>query len=77
MLRLLAYKRSPSRPAVELNPVNRTGKPTKRRGLVLRSMAELVAFNEVYDYGKLSKHLGMVDGVNQVKTGWGGKKVRS
>jgi hypothetical protein len=69
VLKLPAYKRSPSRLAVELNPVDRAGNPTKRRGLVLRSMAELVAFNEAYEYDKLSKLLEMLDGVNQAKTG--------
>jgi hypothetical protein len=71
VLKLPAYKRSPSRLAVELNPVDRAGNPTKRRGLVLRSMAELVAFNEAYEYDKLSKLLEMLDSVNQAKTGKG------
>lgn len=74
VLKLPAYKRSPSRLAVELNPVDRAGNPTKRRGLVLRSMAELVAFNEVYEYDKLSKLLRVLDGVNQVKTDKGRKE---
>jgi len=73
VLKLPAYKRSPSRLVVELNPVDRADNPTKRRGLVLRSMAELVAFNEVYDYEKLSKLLGMLEGVNLAKTGKGRK----
>jgi hypothetical protein len=71
VLKLPAYKRSPSRLVVELNPVDRADNPTKRRGLVLRSMAELEAFNEVYEYDKLSKLLGMLEGVNQAKTGKG------
>lgn len=74
VLRLPAYKRSPSRLAVELNPVDHVGNPTKRRGLVLRSTAELVAFNKAYEYEKLSKLLGMLDGVNQAKTGKGKKE---
>jgi len=41
VLKLPAYKGSPSRLAVELNPVGEDGSPKKRRGLVLRSTAEL------------------------------------
>ncbi len=69
VLKLPAYKHSPGRLVVEINPVDRADNPTKRRGLVLRSMAELEAFNEVYEYDKLSKLLGILDGVNKVKTG--------
>jgi len=71
VLKLPTYKRSPSRLAIELNPVDRSGNPTKRRGLVLRSMAELVAFNEAYEYDKLTKLIEMLEGVNQSKTGKG------
>jgi len=74
VLKLPAYKRSPSRLAIELNPVDRIGNPSKRRGLVLRTTAELEAFNELYKYDKLSKLLGMLDGINQVKTDKGRKE---
>jgi len=64
VLKLPAYKRQPSRLAVELNPVDEAGKPKKRRGLVLRSKAELEEFKELFQYEKLSKLLEMIDNVN-------------
>ena len=44
VLKLPAYKGSPSRLAIELNPVGEDGLPKKKRGLVLRSKAELEDF---------------------------------
>jgi len=55
VLKLPVYKRSPSRLAIELNPVNEIGNPTKRRGLVLRTRSELEGFNEAYQFDKLAK----------------------
>lgn len=67
VLKLPAYKRSPSRLAVELNPVNERGTPIKRRGLVLRTVTELEAFNDLYQYDKLTKLMNMLDDVNPKK----------
>jgi len=64
VLKLPAYRGSPSRLAVELNPVDETGKPKKRRGLVLRSTAELEEFRELLMNEKLTKLMGMLDSVN-------------
>ena len=64
VLKLPAYKGSPSRLAVELNPVDEAGKPKKRRGLVLRSTAELEEFRELLLNEKLQKLMGMLDSVN-------------
>lgn len=47
VLKLPAYRSSPKRFAVELNPVDGVGKPTERRGLILRSSAELEEFKEL------------------------------
>ena len=44
VLKLPAYRRSPTRLAVELNPVDGEGKPKKRRGLILRSSTDLEDF---------------------------------
>ena len=41
VLKLPPYRSSSARLVVELNPVDETGNPKKRRGLVLRSSAEL------------------------------------
>jgi len=64
VLKLPSYKGSPSRLAVELNPVDETGKPKKRRGLVLRSTAELEEFRELLQNEKLTKLMSMLDSVN-------------
>jgi hypothetical protein len=64
VLKLPAYKRSPTRLAVELNPVDEGGKPRKRRGFILRSRAELEDFKELFQYEKLSKLLNVLDSVN-------------
>ena len=64
VLKLPAYKNSPSRLAVELNPVDEAGKPKKRRGLVLRSMAELEEFRELIQNEKLTKLMSMLESVN-------------
>ena len=75
VLKLPVYKRTPSRLAVELNPVDGAGNPTKRRGLVLRTTQELEAFNELYHYDRLTKLLGMLDQVN-LKAGRRGTRKR-
>jgi hypothetical protein len=63
-LKLPAYKGSPSRLAVELNPVGEDGSPKKRRGLVLRSAAELEEYKELFQYEKLSKLIGILEKIN-------------
>jgi hypothetical protein len=64
VLKLPPYKSSPTRLVVELNPVDETGRPKKRRGLVLRSSNELEDYKELFQYEKLSKLLGILDSVN-------------
>jgi len=64
VLKLPPYKGSPTRLVVELNPVDDTGRPKKRRGLVLRSGSELEDYKELFQYEKLSKLLGLLDSVN-------------
>ena len=75
VLKLPAYKRSPSRLAIELNPVGEDGAPKKkRRGLVLRSMAELEEFRQLFQYEKLLKLMEMLEAVNpKVEAGRRGK----
>jgi hypothetical protein len=64
VLKLPAYKGSPSRLAVELNPVGEDGTPKKKRGLVLRSTAELEDFKQLFQYDKLSKLMEILESVN-------------
>ena len=64
VLKLPAYRGSPSRLAIELNPVGEDGAPKKKRGLVLRSQAELEDFRQLFQYEKLSKLMEMIEAVN-------------
>lgn len=64
VLKLPPYKSSPTRLVVELNPVDETGNPKKRRGLILRSATELEEFKKLFIDEKLPKLLSMIDSVN-------------
>jgi hypothetical protein len=64
VVKLPPYRNSPARLVVELNPVDEAGTPKKRRGLVLRSTAELEEFRELFSGEKLPKLLGMIDSLN-------------
>jgi hypothetical protein len=59
-----AYRSSLTRVAVELNPVDVEGAPTKRRGLILRSSSELDAFRDILQDEWLSTPLRAMDAVN-------------
>ena len=68
ILKMPAYKSSPARLAVELNPVDSSGSPTKKRGLVLRSREELEQYRELFQIDKLVPLLEGIDRLNpQVK----------
>ncbi len=47
ILKLPEYKGNPPRLAIELNPTDPSGNPTKKRGLMLRSTGELETFREL------------------------------
>jgi len=64
VLKLPAYKGGPARLAVELNPVDDSGTPTKKRGLVIRSLRELEEYNKLFQYDRLSSLLKAIDKVN-------------
>ena len=64
VLKLPAYRNSPTRLAVELNPVDDSGSPTKRRGLVIRSSQELEEYVKLFQQDKLSPLLNAIDKVN-------------
>ena len=47
-----------------MNPVDSSGSPTKKRGLVLRSKMELEQYRELFQFDKLLPLLEVVDRVN-------------
>ncbi|UCH57627.1 MAG: hypothetical protein JSV18_01530 [Candidatus Bathyarchaeota archaeon] len=62
--KLPPYRASPSRLAVEVNPVDASGNPTKRRGLLIRFADEYEAFREILNDEKLPRLLEMLERVN-------------
>lgn len=64
VLKMPAYKSIPARLAIELNPTDDSGSPTKKRGLVLRSSEELEEYKAILQYDKLESLLKAVDGIN-------------
>ena len=64
VLKMPAYKSSPSRLAVEINPVDESGNPKKKRGLVIRDQEELKEFLELKENEKLKKLVAEIDQVN-------------
>jgi hypothetical protein len=64
ILKMPAYRSSPARLSVELNPVDDSGAAMKKRGLVLRSLDELEEYRKLFQYDKLTPLLTMVDKVN-------------
>lgn len=64
ILKLPAHKSSPAQLAVELNPVDSSGMPKKKRGLVLRSFQELEEYKTLFQYDKLAPLLRTIDKLN-------------
>lgn len=64
VLKLPPYQGQLSQLVVELNPVDKYLKPTKRRGLVLRSTLELTAFNELYQPQRINNLLTILEKIN-------------
>ncbi|MBN2335837.1 hypothetical protein JXL21_09775 [Candidatus Bathyarchaeota archaeon] len=50
--------------SVEINPVDASGSPTKRRGLIIRSVEEYMEFKDILSNEKLESLLEMLEDVN-------------
>lgn len=50
--------------SVEINPVDASGSPTKRRGLIIRSVDELLEFKDILSNDKVETLLEMLEDVN-------------
>jgi hypothetical protein len=50
--------------SVEINPVDASGSPTKRRGLIIRSIDELLEFKDILSNDKVETLLEMLEDVN-------------
>ena len=50
--------------SVEINPVDAGGRPTKRRGLIIRSVDEFLDFKDILGNEKVETLLEMLEDVN-------------
>jgi hypothetical protein len=50
--------------SVEINPVDASGSPTKRRGLIIRSVDEFLEFKDIMENDKLETLLEMLEDIN-------------
>lgn len=64
VIKMPAYRSSPTRLAVEINPLDASGNPTKRRGLYIRFNDELESFRDILNEEKLSNLMELLDLVN-------------
>ncbi|MDI6820018.1 MAG: hypothetical protein QMC89_03825 [Candidatus Hodarchaeaceae archaeon] len=64
ILKLPTYKRYPQRLCVEINPVDASGNPTKKRGLVVRNLLELKEFKNLLAEERLEKLMSSIDEIN-------------
>ena len=61
VLKLPPFRGSPTRLAVELNPVDEMGRPTRKRGVLVRSSEELAQYKKMMNEEKLALLLKSVD----------------
>ncbi len=61
VLRMPPFRGSPTRLAVELNPVDEAGRPIKKRGILLRSSGELAEYKKLLQDEKLATLLKNLD----------------
>jgi hypothetical protein len=64
-----AYRGRPASLIIEVNPLGPDGTPTKRRGLMLRSLSELRQFREIISAKRLEEVLEAVEKVNPKTSG--------
>ncbi len=64
IMKMPAYKSAPSRLAVELNPVDMEGRPTKKRGIILKSISELNNYRSILNDEKLANLITNIESIN-------------
>jgi len=64
VLKMPPFKGIPARLAVELNPVDEAGRPTKKRGVLLRSSEEFAEYRKLFEDDKLGLLMKNIDGVS-------------
>ena len=64
LLRMPTFKSRPPSIVVEVNPVDTSGSPTKKRGIIIRSSSELEQIRNILTNVKLEQLTKSVDEVN-------------
>jgi hypothetical protein len=64
LLRMPTFKSRPPSIVVEVNPVDTSGSPTKKRGIIIRSSSELEQIRNILTNAKLEQLTKSVDEVN-------------
>ena len=64
VMKMPGNKSRPASLSVEINPVDAGGSPTKRRGLILRSLNEYEEFKAILENEKVENLLEMLEEVN-------------
>src|SRR5919205_1126168 len=67
ILKLPPFKGRPATLAIEINPVDSTGSPSKKRGIVVRTEAEITEINKLISSPKLSQLAKSIDEINPPK----------
>ncbi|MGA9743016.1 MAG: hypothetical protein WBQ16_00225 [Nitrososphaeraceae archaeon] len=69
LLKLPALRNRPASIVIEVNPVDTSGSPTKKRGIIIKSNSELVQIRDILTNIKLEQLMKSVEEVNpEVKT---------
>lgn len=69
IIRLPASKTRNASLAVEINPINESGTPIKKKGVMIMSPSEREAFQSVFSDPRLDPLIGMVNDVSGIKRG--------
>jgi hypothetical protein len=67
IIRLPQYKNRPASLAIDINPVGETGLPMKKKGIMIMSAHELLAFREVFKNEKLDNLMKTLEDVTGKK----------
>jgi len=69
IIRLPATRSRPASLAMEVNPVDENGRPMKKKGIMVMSRIELLAFRQIFGNEKLEQLLTAVEEVLPEKKG--------
>ena len=69
IIRLPKTKTRPASLAIDVNPLNEKGVPIKKRGIMIMSRAEMLAYKELFTSEKLDSLLTTIENVIPEKKG--------